>query len=113
MQNSKFDIWSKGSKIVQLRCIFQKIFCFNDQKLKKGLAVLYIEFQKDFDKVHDYKGFAKLSALGLGGKALKMIADSCTTGPNYLNYFFLDFEYNERNTRRGTIWAALVSCLHE
>ena len=60
------------------------MLCFLDQLYKEvdsiahdELFVFYLDFQKAFDTVPQHGVVAKLSDSGIGGKALRLIANYC------------------------------------
>ena len=73
--DSQFGFRDGRSAIIQLICFLDKVYLLNDSSAIGELTVFYLDFEKAFDKVPHDLLLLKIHKMGIGGTALKLIAN--------------------------------------
>ena len=77
LHDSQFGFRPQRSAIIQMLCFLDQLYKEVDSIAHDELFVFYLDFQKAFDTVPHHRVVAKLSESGIGGKALRLIANYC------------------------------------
>ena len=77
LHDSQFDFRPQRSAIIQMLSFLDQLYKEVDSIAHDELFVFYLDFQKAFDTVPHHRVVAKLSESGIGGKALRLIANYC------------------------------------
>ena len=75
LHDSQFGFRNGRPAIVQLICFLDKIYLLNNSSAIDELKVFYLDFEKASDKVPHVLLLSKIHKMGIGGKALKLIAN--------------------------------------
>ena len=77
LHDSQFGFRPQRSAIIQMLCFLDQLHKEVDSIAHDELFVFYLDFQNAFDTVPHHSVVAKLSESGIGGKALRLIANYC------------------------------------
>ena len=80
MRKSLEKFWPQRSAIIQMLCFLDQLYKEVDSIAHDELFVFYLDLKKAFDTVPHHSVVAKLSESGIGGKALRLIANYCDDG---------------------------------
>ena len=77
LHDTQFGIRPQRSAIIQVLCFLDQLYKEVDSNAHDEFFVSYLDFQKAFDTVPHHSVVAELSESGIGGKALRLIANYC------------------------------------